>query len=284
MRTRLLLAGMLVAALGLAGLSRGPRAGASTSRAAGRSRSRRRRHRVAAGRAGGRRPRQGARGAGRGDGGRGAADRPLPPARGAARGAAAPAAGGEAAGSENPMSAAARSGGSRRRATCGSRPRPTGAGRPRGLRHGPGGDGADRAGPEADHAATHHRGAGQPRVLVAAAHGGGARRAAGVHERQPADHGGHARLLLPGRRRAARPPRARRPRVRPQAPGRAAAGAGRGSKVDRVEVFGNVEIRTETEVVRGDRGVYSPARAWRACSATCASRAARTSSTGRKRS
>ena len=33
---------------------------------------------------------------------------------------------------------------------------------------------------------------------------------------------------------------------------------GEGSKVDRVEVFGNVEIRTETEVVRGDRGIYSP--------------------------
>jgi lipopolysaccharide export system protein LptA len=47
------------------------------------------------------------------------------------------------------------------------------------------------------------------------------------------------------------------------APG-AAAGAGprrvpgEGSKLDRVEVFGNVEIRTETEVVRGDRAVYSP--------------------------
>ena len=33
-------------------------------------------------------------------------------------------------------------------------------------------------------------------------------------------------------------------------------GAGR---LDRVEAFGNVEIRTATEVVRGDRGVYSPA-------------------------
>ncbi|MFH5925156.1 LptA/OstA family protein [Roseomonas xinghualingensis] len=33
---------------------------------------------------------------------------------------------------------------------------------------------------------------------------------------------------------------------------------GEGSKLDRVEVFGNVEIRTESEVVRGDRGVYSP--------------------------
>lgn len=33
---------------------------------------------------------------------------------------------------------------------------------------------------------------------------------------------------------------------------------GEGSKLDRVEVFGNVEIRTEQEMVRGDRGVYSP--------------------------
>lgn len=30
-------------------------------------------------------------------------------------------------------------------------------------------------------------------------------------------------------------------------------------RVDRVELFGNVEIRTQTEVVRGDRGVYSAA-------------------------
>mgnify|MGYP005853788335 CR=1 FL=1 len=30
------------------------------------------------------------------------------------------------------------------------------------------------------------------------------------------------------------------------------------SSIDRVEAFGNVEIRTEQEVVRGDRGVYSP--------------------------
>jgi lipopolysaccharide export system protein LptA len=32
---------------------------------------------------------------------------------------------------------------------------------------------------------------------------------------------------------------------------------GAGSQLDRVEAFGNVEIRTPTEVVRGDRGVYS---------------------------
>ncbi|WP_421989000.1 LptA/OstA family protein [Roseococcus sp.] len=30
-------------------------------------------------------------------------------------------------------------------------------------------------------------------------------------------------------------------------------------RIDRVELFGNVEIRTETEVVRGERGVYSAA-------------------------
>ena len=33
---------------------------------------------------------------------------------------------------------------------------------------------------------------------------------------------------------------------------------GEGSKLDRAELFGNVEIRTPEEVVRGDRGVYSP--------------------------
>ena len=36
---------------------------------------------------------------------------------------------------------------------------------------------------------------------------------------------------------------------------------GSGSRIDRVEVFGNVEIRTTAEVVRGDRGVYSPVTA-----------------------
>ncbi|WP_338663254.1 LptA/OstA family protein [Pararoseomonas sp. SCSIO 73927] len=42
------------------------------------------------------------------------------------------------------------------------------------------------------------------------------------------------------------------------APNAARRVPGEGSKLDRVEVFGNVEIRTETEVVRGDRAVYSP--------------------------
>ncbi|MCK8784691.1 hypothetical protein M0638_09890 [Roseomonas sp. NAR14] len=31
-----------------------------------------------------------------------------------------------------------------------------------------------------------------------------------------------------------------------------------GGRIEKVEAFGNVEIRTETDVVRGDRGVYSP--------------------------
>lgn len=51
-------------------------------------------------------------------------------------------------------------------------------------------------------------------------------------------------------------------RAAPQGGNRGAAqprrAPGEGSKLDRVEVFGNVEIRTEQEVVRGDRGVYSP--------------------------
>ncbi len=34
--------------------------------------------------------------------------------------------------------------------------------------------------------------------------------------------------------------------------------AGEGSRLDRVEAYGNVEIRTADEVVRGERGVYSP--------------------------
>ncbi|UFN47392.1 hypothetical protein LPC08_15355 [Roseomonas sp. OT10] len=52
---------------------------------------------------------------------------------------------------------------------------------------------------------------------------------------------------------------AARPAARPGAPAPAArAVPGEGSKLDRVEIFGNVEIRTADEVVRGDRGVYSP--------------------------
>jgi lipopolysaccharide export system protein LptA len=44
--------------------------------------------------------------------------------------------------------------------------------------------------------------------------------------------------------------------ARPPIPG--LPNAGEGSRIDRVEAHGNVEIRTADEVVRGDRGVYSP--------------------------
>jgi lipopolysaccharide export system protein LptA len=54
-----------------------------------------------------------------------------------------------------------------------------------------------------------------------------------------------------------------RPQTVAAPPGSAGAGAAAGgpqtpSSLDRVEAFGNVEIRTADEVVRGDRGVYSP--------------------------
>jgi lipopolysaccharide export system protein LptA len=57
----------------------------------------------------------------------------------------------------------------------------------------------------------------------------------------------------PGAQQAATP--------RPQPQPASAAGAtspGQGSNLERVEAYGNVEIRTAEEVVRGDRGVYSP--------------------------
>jgi lipopolysaccharide export system protein LptA len=41
-------------------------------------------------------------------------------------------------------------------------------------------------------------------------------------------------------------------------PAAAAPGQPQPSSIERVEAFGNVEIRTAEEVVRGDRGVYSP--------------------------
>jgi lipopolysaccharide export system protein LptA len=55
---------------------------------------------------------------------------------------------------------------------------------------------------------------------------------------------------------AAPAPTAAAPASRPPIAG--LPGAGEGSRVDRVEAYGGVEIRTAEEVVRGDRGVYSP--------------------------
>lgn len=46
--------------------------------------------------------------------------------------------------------------------------------------------------------------------------------------------------------------------ARPGTEGAAGPPPGQG-RIDRIELFGNVEIRTETEVVRGDRAVYSAA-------------------------
>jgi lipopolysaccharide export system protein LptA len=46
--------------------------------------------------------------------------------------------------------------------------------------------------------------------------------------------------------------------ARPGAEGTAGPPPGQG-RIDRVELFGNVEIRTEFEVIRGDRAVYSAA-------------------------
>jgi lipopolysaccharide export system protein LptA len=51
---------------------------------------------------------------------------------------------------------------------------------------------------------------------------------------------------------------ARGAQPRPGTLGAATPPPGQG-RIDRVELFGNVEIRSETEVVRGDRGVYSAA-------------------------
>jgi len=46
-------------------------------------------------------------------------------------------------------------------------------------------------------------------------------------------------------------------RPAPRAAQATASGPAQGSQLERVEAFGNVEIRTPSEVVRGDRGVYS---------------------------
>jgi lipopolysaccharide export system protein LptA len=46
------------------------------------------------------------------------------------------------------------------------------------------------------------------------------------------------------------------PAARPPVPG--LPSPGEGSKVERVEAFGQVEIRSPEEVVRGDRGIYNP--------------------------
>ncbi|MBR0645753.1 hypothetical protein GXW71_22310 [Roseomonas hellenica] len=58
----------------------------------------------------------------------------------------------------------------------------------------------------------------------------------------------------PGGVRTASAPAPARPPPQPGQPGQPETG-----RLDRVEAYGNVEVRTATEVVRGNRGVYSPA-------------------------
>ncbi|MEO3473159.1 LptA/OstA family protein [Roseomonas sp. CAU 1739] len=51
---------------------------------------------------------------------------------------------------------------------------------------------------------------------------------------------------------------ARTPRAQPAATGLPGQPPGEQSSIERVEAYGNVDIRTAEEVVRGDRGVYNP--------------------------
>jgi lipopolysaccharide export system protein LptA len=55
---------------------------------------------------------------------------------------------------------------------------------------------------------------------------------------------------------AVTPPSAPPTAARPPVPG--LPNSGEGSRIDRVEAYGSVEIRSPEEVVRGERGVYSP--------------------------
>ena len=46
--------------------------------------------------------------------------------------------------------------------------------------------------------------------------------------------------------------------ARPATPGPGSQPPGAGSKLQRLEAYGNVEARTQTDVVRGDRALYMP--------------------------
>ena len=122
-----------------------------------------------------------------------------------------------------------------------------GAGRPRGLRHRPGGAGDDRARSEADHAAGRADRARQHGILVAEAHGGGRGNAVVVTNdgrrlsadmlvayTTPPDAAAAAGAPTPV---AAQPAPA--PGKQPADPLLAASG-----KLEKVEAFGNVEVRT----------------------------------------
>ena len=260
------------------------RAGPEHRHVAGRPgrRHRQRRHRMAPGRAGRDRPRQCPRRPRRRDGrGRPAAG-PLPPRRRAARRAHAPPRSRPPRRCDRRPAATTRSGGWRPRARVKITTATDTARGDRAVYD------IDQAvlvltgpRPVADHAAAGHHRPRQPGILVAEAHGGRPRRRRG--DRPAENRRVAADTLVAYFLEGAGAPRPRPPPPprRAPAPGeQEPPGAGR---MDRVEAFGNVEIRTATEVVRGDRGVYSARRpAWPGCSAMSASPAATTRSTAGK--
>ena len=113
--------------------------------------------------------------------------------------------------------------------------------------------------PEADHAERHHDRAGHAGILVAEAHGG--RRAAtrwsttNDARRLAAD----TLVAYTTPDDAARQPEPAGAASRPRPAGQARTIRWRASgKLQRVEAFGNVSVRTATDIVTGDRGVYVP--------------------------
>ena len=135
-----------------------------------------------------------------------------------------------------------------------------GRGRQGDLRPGSGGAGDDRAGPETDHAERRDHRARRPGILAAEAHGGGARRCRGCDQRRQARRRRYAGGLH--HRQSARRTRNGRPPVAAKPPDAAAKPAddplAASGKLQRVEAFGHVSVRTPTDTVTGDRGVYVP--------------------------
>ena len=141
-----------------------------------------------------------------------------------------------------------------------------------------------------------HR-ARRPGILVAAAHGGGARRRGGGYQRWPSAAGGHAgglyhRYATPAQgagrgsaaaTAAATPRRCRWPTSRARRPMRRMTPWPSSGKLEKVDVFGHVLVRTVTDTVTGDRAVYVPDTGIARVAGKCASRAARTSSMARRR-
>ena len=134
-------------------------------------------------------------------------------------------------------------------------------------------------------------------VLVATAHGGGARRRGGGDQRRPSAAGGHAGGLYHrysvcagrwARQRGSdrrRDPKATQVADKPGTPPKRRMTRWPSSgKLQKVDVFGHVLVRTVTDTVTGDRAVYVPDTGIARVAGTCTSPAARTSSMARRRS